>query len=47
MDGERLFHEFEALLVGEAQLDAELDAARLRRRRYLDDAASWIEAIPL
>jgi SAM-dependent methyltransferase len=45
--GERLCHEFEALLVGEAQLDAELDAAGLRRRRYLDDARSWIEAIPL
>jgi hypothetical protein len=28
----------EALLVGEAQLDAELDAAGLRRRSYLDDA---------
>lgn len=45
--GETLFHAFEALLATEAQIDAELEAVRLRRHRYLDDAGSWIEAVPL
>jgi SAM-dependent methyltransferase len=44
---ETLFHAFEALLAGKAQIDADLEAAGLRRRRYLDDAGSWIEAVPL
>jgi SAM-dependent methyltransferase len=44
--GDSLFHAFEALLVDEAQIDEELAAAGLRRRRYLDDAGSWIEAVP-
>lgn len=47
VDGEQLLHAFEALLVDEAQLDADLQSAGLRRRRYLDDACSWIEAVPL
>jgi len=41
------FHAFEALLATEAQIDADLDAAGLRRHRYLDDAGAWIEAVPL
>jgi hypothetical protein len=45
--GDTLVHAFEALLAGEAQVDADLEAAGLRRRRYLDDAGSWIEAVPL
>jgi SAM-dependent methyltransferase len=45
--GQTLFHQFEALLSSEAQIDADLEAAGLRRRRYLDDAGSWIEAVPL
>lgn len=44
---ETLFHAFEALLAGEAQVDTDLEAAGLRRHRYLDDAGSWIEAVPL
>jgi hypothetical protein len=44
---ETLLHAFEALLASEAQIDADLEAAGLRRRRYLDDAGSWIEAVPL
>jgi SAM-dependent methyltransferase len=44
--GETLLHAFEALLVGEAQLEAELEAAGLRRSRFLDDQGSWIEAVP-
>ena len=43
---ERLAHSFEAQLIGEAQLDDELRAAGLYRRRYLDEAGSWIEAVP-
>jgi len=45
--GQTLFHQFEALLASEAQIDADLEAARLRRHRYLDDGGSWIEAVPL
>jgi hypothetical protein len=45
--GDTLVHAFEALLAGEAQVDADLEAAGLRRRRYLDDAGSWIEAVPM
>jgi SAM-dependent methyltransferase len=44
--GETLVHAFEAVLVDERQLDAELEAAGLRRRRYLDEQGSWIEAVP-
>ena len=46
VDGETLLHAFEGLLVDEAQLDDELEAAGLVRRRYLDDAGAWIEALP-
>lgn len=45
--GETLFHAFGALLATEAQIDADLEAVGLRRHRYLDDAGSWIEAVPL
>jgi SAM-dependent methyltransferase len=44
---ETLGHAFEALLATEAQIDADLEAAGLRRHGYLDDAGSWIEAVPL
>ena len=46
VDGESLEHAFEARLVSEAELDAELETAGLRRRRYLDDPGTWIEAVP-
>lgn len=45
--GDTLVHAFEAVLVDEAQLDAELAAAGLRRRRFLDEQCAWIEAVPL
>ena len=45
--GQTLFHAFEALLATEAQIDSDLEVAGLRRDRYLDDAGSWIEAVPL
>ena len=44
---ETLVHAFAALLATEAQIDSDLEAAGLRRHRYLDDAGSWIEAVPL
>jgi SAM-dependent methyltransferase len=43
--GEALLHAFEAVLVDERQLDAELEVAGLRRRRYLDESGAWIEAV--
>jgi SAM-dependent methyltransferase len=46
VDGTSLFHRFEAWLVTESQMDAELQAAGLRRRRFLDDHGAWIEAGP-
>ena len=45
LDGESVFHAFEALLVEDEELDPDLEAAGLRRRRFLDDAGSWIEAV--
>lgn len=45
--GETLSHAFAAQLVDEAQIDRELEAAGLRRRRYLDESGAWIEAVPV
>jgi SAM-dependent methyltransferase len=45
--GESLYQSFDAYLVGEPELDAELEAAGLRRRRYLDNTGSWVEAGPV
>jgi SAM-dependent methyltransferase len=45
--GEPLVHAFEALLVDVGQLDSELESAGLRRRSFLDEQGSWIEAVPL
>jgi SAM-dependent methyltransferase len=45
--GETLVHAFEARLVSEEELDAELEEAGLRRRRSLDEHGAWIEAVPL
>jgi SAM-dependent methyltransferase len=42
--GETLVHAFEAVLVDQEQLDSELEAAGLRRRRYLDEQGAWLEA---
>ncbi len=44
--GESVFHSFEACLVAESQIDEELEAAGLRRRRFLDEHDAWIEAVP-
>jgi SAM-dependent methyltransferase len=45
--GETLVHAFESLLVTADQLDRELEASGLRRRRFLDEGGSWLEAVPL
>lgn len=47
LDALTLHHAFEARLVTDAEIEVELAAAGLRRRRHLDDAGSWIEAAPL
>jgi hypothetical protein len=44
--GERLTHAFEARLWSEGELDGLLARAGLRKRRFLDDRRSWIEAVP-
>jgi SAM-dependent methyltransferase len=46
VDGERLHHAFEARLITEEELDRDLEAASLRRTRYLDERGAWIEAVP-
>jgi hypothetical protein len=38
---------FEALLLDEVQIDGELEAAGLCRRRFLDESEAWIEAVPV
>jgi SAM-dependent methyltransferase len=45
VDGRSLFHAFEALLVSDAELDEDLQAAGLVRRRTLDPRGEWIEAV--
>jgi hypothetical protein len=47
VDAERLFHIFEACLRTEAQIAAELEASGLHWRGFLDEAGSWIEAVPI
>ena len=46
VDGKTLVHAFESLLVTVDQLDRELEASGLRRRRFLDESGSWLEAVP-
>jgi hypothetical protein len=47
VDSRSLFHAFEALLVSDAELDEDLRAAGLVRRRTLDPRGAWVEAVPL
>ena len=44
--GRRRLHEFESKLLSPDELDEDLRAVGLRRERELDDAGSWIEAVP-
>lgn len=40
-------HVFDALLVTDAELDRDLSASGLERRRTLDPRGAWIEAVPI
>jgi len=42
-----MVHAFEAQLIDDAGLDRELEAAGLRRRRFLDDSGAWLDAAPI
>jgi SAM-dependent methyltransferase len=46
VDGRTLLHSFDARLVSDDELDRDLQAAGLERRRDLDPRGSWIEAAP-
>ncbi len=44
--GHELFHVFESRLLTDEELDADLSAVGLRRRRSLDERGAWTEAVP-
>jgi SAM-dependent methyltransferase len=46
VDGNVYLHAFDALLVSDAELDRDLRAAGLERRRTLDPRGAWLEAVP-
>jgi SAM-dependent methyltransferase len=46
-DGGTVFHSFEAVLPEDEELDRDLEAAGLERHQFLDEACSWIEAVPV
>ncbi len=46
VDGEELHHAFASRLVNDQELDADLRAVGLRRRRTLDERGAWMEAVP-
>jgi SAM-dependent methyltransferase len=46
VDGTTLRHRFRARLRDDAELDHLLAAARLERRRTLDELGAWVEAVP-
>ena len=41
-----MIHAFEAQLIDDDGLDLELEAAGLRRRRFIDESGAWLEAFP-
>jgi SAM-dependent methyltransferase len=47
VDGRVYLHSFDALLVSDAELDRDLRAAGLERRRTLDPRGAWLEAAPV
>ena len=47
VEGWRDVHSFSARLLTEGELDEELRAAGLRRRRFLDEKRAWVEAVPV
>jgi len=46
LDGAVVRHAFTSELLVDEELDADLAAVGLRRRRTLDDAGAWLEAVP-
>jgi SAM-dependent methyltransferase len=46
VDGQHYFHPFSAQLLTEDELDEDLQAVGLERRRALDERGAWIEAVP-
>ena len=46
LDGERWRQAFDAVLLGEAELERELEGASLRFDRWLDEAHAWFVARP-
>ncbi|MDQ3122615.1 MAG: hypothetical protein M3Q59_08790, partial [Actinomycetota bacterium] len=44
--GHELFHVFESRLLTDEELDADLSAVGLRRRRSLGERRAWTEAVP-
>lgn len=46
VDGEKLHHAFESKLLSDEELDADLRAVGLSRRRTLDERGAWTEAVP-
>jgi SAM-dependent methyltransferase len=47
LDGKRWLHSFEAEILGDAEMDAALEKAGLKRASFLDDARAWVKAIPI
>lgn len=47
VEGATYLHAFDALLVTEDELAADLRAVGLERRRTLDPRGAWIEAVPI
>jgi SAM-dependent methyltransferase len=47
VEGETVTHAFEARMLTDSELDRDLEAAGLRRRRFLDESGAWVEAVPL
>lgn len=47
VDGRTRLHRFDALLISDGELDRDLHAAGLERRRTLDPKGAWIEAVPI
>ena len=46
VEGQELYHAFGSKLLSDEELDADLRAVGLRRRRTLDERGSWTEAVP-
>jgi SAM-dependent methyltransferase len=45
LDGKRWVHSFEVELLGDAEMDAALEQAGLRRVGFLDETRTWVKAV--